>query len=156
MTSISKFQSVHQKSIYCTLIGSIKKQEMLGSVGQHVTHTWYRVSCFDSPHENAWDGPWDGADESKCLLVLSYLTRSITLSLGAELTGSSLIMMISSPGMSLPSDGPPVHTHAKHVRYNYILLRIRHYPPPTHQHHFQCQHLWACSSSLVKIDESFK
>lgn len=38
---------------------------------------------------------------------VSYLTRSITLSLGAELTGSSLIMMISSPGISLPSDGPP-------------------------------------------------
>lgn len=44
------------------------------------------------------------------LPVLSYLTRSITLSLGAELTGSSLIMMISSPGISLLSDGPPANT----------------------------------------------
>lgn len=35
----------------------------------------------------------------------------MTLSLGAELTGSSLIMMISSPGISLPSDGPPEQTH---------------------------------------------
>lgn len=41
---------------------------------------------------------------------MSHLTRSITLSLGAELTGSSLIMMISSPGISLPSDGPPAQT----------------------------------------------
>lgn len=34
----------------------------------------------------------------------------MTRSLGAELTGSSLIMMISSPGSSFPSDGPPAHT----------------------------------------------
>lgn len=40
----------------------------------------------------------------------AYLTRSMTLSLGAELTGSLLIMMISSPGTSLPSDGPPANT----------------------------------------------
>lgn len=39
-----------------------------------------------------------------------YLTRSMTRSLGAELTGSSLIMMISSPGSSFPSDGPPANT----------------------------------------------
>ncbi|TNN47703.1 hypothetical protein EYF80_042080 [Liparis tanakae] len=31
----------------------------------------------------------------------------MTRSLGAELTGSSLIMMISSPGSRFPSDGPP-------------------------------------------------
>lgn len=49
-------------------------------------------------------------------IALSYLTRSITLSLGAELTGSSLIMMISSPGMSLPSDGPPANAQ-KHNRF---------------------------------------
>lgn len=43
-----------------------------------------------------------------------YLTRSMTRSLGAELTGSSFIMMISSPGSSFPSDGPPtnIQTHA--------------------------------------------
>ncbi len=51
------------------------------------------------------------------LSVLSYLTRSITLSLGAELTGSSLIMMISSPGISLPSDGPPANTHQTGVKW---------------------------------------
>lgn len=38
---------------------------------------------------------------------LVYLTRSMTRSLGAELTASSLIMMISSPGISFPSEGPP-------------------------------------------------
>lgn len=48
--------------------------------------------------------------------VLAYLTRSITLSLGAELTGSSLIMMISSPGMSLPSEGPPAKEHQARVK----------------------------------------
>lgn len=51
------------------------------------------------------------------LSMLSYLTRSITLSLGAELTGSSLIMMISSPGISLPSDGPPVNTQQTTVKW---------------------------------------
>lgn len=40
----------------------------------------------------------------------AHLTRSMTLSRGAELTGSSLIMMISSPGSSFPSDGPPTDT----------------------------------------------
>lgn len=40
----------------------------------------------------------------------AHLTRSMTRSRGAELTGSSLIMMISSPGSSFPSDGPPTHT----------------------------------------------
>ena len=39
--------------------------------------------------------------------VAYYLTRSMTRSLGAALTASSLIMTISSPGMSLPSEGPP-------------------------------------------------
>lgn len=51
---------------------------------------------------------------AKCSVsVWTYLTRSITLSLGAELTGSSLIMMISSPGVSLPSEGPPADTQHK-------------------------------------------
>lgn len=39
--------------------------------------------------------------------VARYLTRSMTRSLGAALTASSFIMTISSPGMSLPSEGPP-------------------------------------------------
>lgn len=38
---------------------------------------------------------------------IKYLTRSMTLSLGAVLTGSSLIIMIWSPGISFPSEGPP-------------------------------------------------
>lgn len=38
----------------------------------------------------------------------------MTLSLGAELTASSFIITISSPGISFPSEGPPVvHTHTK-------------------------------------------
>lgn len=38
---------------------------------------------------------------------VTYLTRSMTLSLGAALTASSLIITIWSPGISLPSEGPP-------------------------------------------------
>lgn len=53
----------------------------------------------------------------------SYLTRSITRSLGAELTASSLIMMISSPGISLPSDGPPANA-PKHNHYKTAAFSI--------------------------------
>lgn len=38
---------------------------------------------------------------------VTHLTRSMTRSLGAALTGSSLIITIWSPGISLPSEGPP-------------------------------------------------
>lgn len=41
---------------------------------------------------------------------VTYLTRSMTRSLGAALTGSSLIITIWSPGISLPSEGPPENT----------------------------------------------
>lgn len=37
----------------------------------------------------------------------------MTRSLGAELTASSLIIMISSPGISFPSDGPPANMHTR-------------------------------------------
>lgn len=58
------------------------------------------------------------------LSVLSYLTRSMTLSLGAELTGSSLIIMISSPGISLPSEGPPVNTNQTGVEWSKLCTTV--------------------------------
>lgn len=76
----------------------------------------------ESSHQREREGKANKVSGGKCSLNVIfhqsgfciYLTRSMTRSLGAELTGSSFIMMISSPGSSFPSDGPPtnIQTHA--------------------------------------------
>lgn len=71
------------------------------------------------------DNRFKGRQMAPHLSVWSYLTRSITLSLGAELTGSSLIMMISSPGISLPSDGPPADTHQIRIKWYKVCTVIQ-------------------------------
>lgn len=60
--------------------------------------------CFVSRSDALINPKWTVSQRFR-----AHLTRSMTRSLGAELTGSSLIMMISSLGNSFPSDGPPSH-----------------------------------------------
>lgn len=60
---------------------------------------WMRLqSCAAASSAGRRTGNW-----------VTHLTRSMTRSLGAALTGSSLIITIWSPGISLPSEGPPGH-----------------------------------------------
>lgn len=70
--------------------------------------------------------PWYSFDPGRSQGFQAHLTRSMTRSLGAELTGSSLIMMISSPGNSFPSDGPPTRTHTctdRQIMHEWISAR---------------------------------
>lgn len=49
----------------------------------------------------------------------------MTLSLGAVFTGSSLIIMIWSPGISFPSEGPPGNTSTDYILlYNLFVMQM--------------------------------